>query len=466
MQTPATIPLDTSPTVTLAPPRQRSDLRPYANEKTLFVIMAIISAIGWVALTLGTLGTIWLIMLALYVLGLAMFSYFISYVRGNGVRVTAEQFPDLHARFEACCQTVGMAKRPEFYLITGNGALNAFATRFLHRYYVVLYSDVVDALEDDPDALNFYIGHELGHIAQRHLVHHWWLVFARWIPLLGTAYSRAREYTCDQYGLLCTHHSGSAVRALSVLAAGSRRWKTLNTHAYIAQTTQTQGFWMAVNELTADYPWLCKRVARVAHGVDTKLPRRSVFAWFLAALIPNTGFGLVGALIVYIYLSIILVPVGIVAYSGYAAKAKESAARIEHAPTREQLTKAYAVGMVATNLVEEYFNSDDHETVPESMDEIDFKNPDPQAVQAVTLDSDRGFIALQLAAPLNQQVMKLDLSVEKGALVWTCTVSGNLPKAAVPEECTSPGSEADENDDKVAVKPAQTLFEKMLEKVL
>ncbi|MES2933200.1 MAG: M48 family metallopeptidase, partial [Pseudomonadota bacterium] len=163
------------------PPRQRADLRPYSNENVLFIFMALISACYWVGLTIITLGLIWVVMLLLYLLGLVAFSYFISYVRGNGVRVTAQQFPDLHARFEACCHTVGMSKRPEFYLVTGNGALNAFATRFLHRYYVVLYAEIVDALVDDPDALNFYIGHELGHIAQKHLVHHWWLVFARWI---------------------------------------------------------------------------------------------------------------------------------------------------------------------------------------------------------------------------------------------------------------------------------------------
>lgn len=35
------------------------------------------------------------------------------------------------------------------------GAFNAFATRFFGRDFLVLYSDVVDALEDNPDALNF-----------------------------------------------------------------------------------------------------------------------------------------------------------------------------------------------------------------------------------------------------------------------------------------------------------------------
>jgi hypothetical protein len=58
---------------------------------------------------------------------------------------------------------------PEAYLLQMGGMLNAFATRFLGRDFLVLYSDVVDGLADNPDALNFYIGHEIGHIKRKHL---------------------------------------------------------------------------------------------------------------------------------------------------------------------------------------------------------------------------------------------------------------------------------------------------------
>ncbi len=441
-------------------PKQRADLRPYRKEKTLFTIMAVISGFWWVLLTLFTFGTVWLFMLAMYVLGLVAFSYFISYVRGNGVRVTADQFPDLHARFEACCATVGMTERPEFYLLTGNGALNAFATRFLRRYYVVLYSDIVDALEDDPEALNFYIGHELGHIAQKHLVHHWWLVFARGMPLLATAYSRAREYTCDQYGLLCTNNNRSAVRALAVLAAGGRRWKNMNTQAYVAQAAQTDGFWMALNELTAPYPWLCKRVARVEQGDDAKFPRRSFWAWLCATFVPNTGFGLIGAVVIYAYLASLLVPLGIVAYSVHRDNAKVAAARAAQAPTREQLGKAQEVGMAAGALVFESFKKNDE--LPRSLDEVGFKNPNPALVKAVTFDADEEAITIELNAPLDDKTLKLSFSRgEEEEASWSCVVTGNVVTAALPEGCSSPDAEAAEE----AEKSAPSLLDKILSRV-
>lgn len=442
------------------PTKRRQDLRPYANEKRLFVIMAIISALCWLVLTVSTVGIIWIVMAILYLFGVMAFSYFISYVRGNGVWITAEQFPDLHARFAACCETIGMSKRPEFYLMTGNGVLNAFATRFLRRYYVVLYSDVVDALEDDPDALNFYIGHELGHIAQKHLVHHWWLVFARWIPLLGVAYSRAREYTCDQYGLLCTNNPGSAARALSVLAAGSRRWKSLNTSAYIAQTAHTSGFWMSLNELTADYPWLCKRVARVEHGRDAKFPRRNVLAWIFSALIPNTGFGLVGALILYVYLGLLLVPIGIAAYTGYTARAEAAAARAEHAETREKLGQAYEIGMLAATRVGDHYA--ETENLPQSLDEVGFKQPGNSLVRSLAIDSDNGEISLELNPPLDDKTMTLRPTLDgEGKVIWHCDVAGNVAEGAVPDECTAPDASATASE----AEPKSSFFGGLLPKL-
>lgn len=414
---------------------QRAVIRPYANERRLFVIMAVISGLSWLALTLVTFGIIWIIMLVLYLIGLFGFSYFISYVRGNGVRVTAEQFPDLHTRFQNCCQMIGLKKQPEFYLMTGNGALNAFATRFLRRYYVVLLSDIVDALQDDNEALNFYIGHELGHIAQKHLVHHWWLVFASWIPLLGTAYSRAREYSCDQYGLACTSNKQSAVHALAVLAAGSSRWKNLNTQAYIAQAQDTDGFWMAVNELTADYPWLCKRVARIENGDAAVFPRRNIFAWIISATIPNTGFGLIGAMVVYIYLLLILLPVSISAYSKYQTKAL-------NAKTQVELSQAYTEGMVAAKLAGNFY--EENQYMPEAVEALGFKIPAKSLIKSVEINPESAEISLALNVPHQDKEIILSPSAgDDGLVSWACSVKGKVDTDALPHDCSPAFDESD-----------------------
>ena len=108
--------------------------------------------------------------------------------------LSSQQLPDLRERFDACCARLGLDKdKPEAYLLQGGGALNAFATRFLGRHYVVLLSDIVDAMQAHPDGINFYFGHELGHVRMKHLTGRLLRAPVNWLPLLGAAYSAPRN---------------------------------------------------------------------------------------------------------------------------------------------------------------------------------------------------------------------------------------------------------------------------------
>ncbi len=191
------------------------------------------------------------------------------------------------------------------------------ATRFMRRDYVVLLSAVVDALADRPQAIKFYMGHELGHIKRKHLSRHWWLWPGMIFPLFAPAYSRAREYTCDRHGFASCDNLEDAKRALAALVAGPERWQQLNLSAFEAQAKESGGFWMAVNELTADYPWLCKRMM-VLENRNAVFPKRNFWAWMIAMLSPRMGYG--GAIIGFLYWliigGVILVLVGALMFSG------------------------------------------------------------------------------------------------------------------------------------------------------
>lgn len=264
----------------------------YPKERTLFAIIVSISALAWLGLVAGTFGIALLYMLFFWVGYLFAQSGFISYVRGTGVEISPAQFPELHERIERCCGELGMSRVPTGYVLNAHGLLNALATRFLRRHYVVLFSDVVDALADRPDALDFYIGHELGHIRRGHLAWGWFLAPGRFLPLLGTAYSRAREYTCDLHGLACCANPQDAAFGLAVLAAGKHGSNGLDLVTFADQSDATGGFWMSFHELTGDYPWLTKRMrfllAQASRRQPT-FPRRHPLAWLLAAFVPRMG---------------------------------------------------------------------------------------------------------------------------------------------------------------------------------
>ena len=265
----------------------------YPNEKILFPIALVLSIGFWLLLLVGTLGIALFYALIFFVFYLFAQSGLIAYVKGNAVRITPQQYPELHQRLVACCQRLGMGTVPETYLLHGDGAFNAFATRFLGRHFLILYSDMVDALESRPGALNFYLGHELGHVHRGHLSWRPVLLPASFLPLLGPAYHRATETTCDNYGAACCDDLEDAVRGLSALGAGGRRWQDLDVTEYLQQARQTSGFWMSFHELISDYPWLVKRVARVAArgtGV-TGIPARNPAAYLFALFVPRTMAG-------------------------------------------------------------------------------------------------------------------------------------------------------------------------------
>lgn len=296
----------------------------YKNEKTLFILHFVLATIFWLALIVGTMGMALFYMLGLFVGYLFAQSALIAWIKGNGVKISAEQFPDLHNSYTRCCQTLGVTPYPDAYLINGGGILNAFATRFLGRHFVVLYSNVVDAMEGNPEAINFYIGHELGHIQRKHLQWGPYIWPASIFPLLGAAYSRSREYTCDQFGRACCNDSQPALHGLVALAAGDKRWATLSVPAYLQQTKETGGFWMSFHELVADYPWLVKRAARLDNP-DYSSPTRNPFAWLLALFVPRFGVGggMAGLLTMVAVIGI-LSAIAVPAYQDYVKRVKQA----------------------------------------------------------------------------------------------------------------------------------------------
>ncbi|MDX1754547.1 MAG: M48 family metalloprotease [Marinobacter sp.] len=301
----------------------------YKNEKPLFTIAAVLSGVFWLALLIGTFGVLLVYLLLGYLFFLFAHSAFISHLKGSGVRISEDQYPDLHAKLVAGCQRVGLKEVPEAYLLRAD-FFNALATRFRGRHFVVLFTDVVDALEDRPGAIDFYIGHELGHIHRKHLLWRTFLMPASILPVLGTALRRAEEYTCDRYGVACCQSEDDIKAAIAAIAAGDTRWKTLNVNAYLRQAEASNGFWMSFNELTADYPWLTKRMAEavaLSQGKAIRHPRRHGFAWFLSLFVPRVGAG-GGAVSIMVTIAMIgiLAAIAVPAYQDYTERARLASA--------------------------------------------------------------------------------------------------------------------------------------------
>jgi Zn-dependent protease with chaperone function len=197
----------------------------------------------------------------------------IGHLRGNGVRVTATQFPALHRTVMAHSRTLGMTRAPDVFVLQAGGLLNAFATRFLGRDFVVLYSDVLAVAEQEGESVvGFIVAHELAHVKRGHLKHRWLITPGRFIPYLGAAYSRACEYTCDRFAAHC--QPDGAVDGLLMLAAGTQLYRRVDARQYARQVESEAGFWVRRAELMSSHPTLPKRVAALI-AVGANVPSYS-----------------------------------------------------------------------------------------------------------------------------------------------------------------------------------------------
>ncbi|KAA1173901.1 M48 family metalloprotease [Marinobacter salinexigens] len=398
----------------------------YKNEKPLLRIAAVFSAVIWLALVVGTFGIVLLYLLLGYLFFLFAHSAFISHLKGSGVRITAEQYPDLHERLVRCCERVGVKDVPEAYLLRTD-FFNALATKFLGRHFVVIFTDVIDALEDQPGAIDFYIGHELGHIHRKHLTWRTFLMPGSLLPVVGPALRRAEEYTCDRYGVACCESSADIRAAIAAIAAGDTRWKTINVDAYIGQVQATNGFWMSFNELTGDYPWLTKRMATavaLAEGREVHHPRRSLLAWMLSLMVPRVGGGAGGAASLLVTVAIIgvLAAVAIPAYKEYQERARFAIGYSEALSIQEQVTN-YAF---------------ENEAWPESMLDLGYPEPLVENTQSnFSIDLyDGGMIGVEMGVDADgePEYIVLEPTYSEGDITWSC-YGQNVESKLLPGDC-------------------------------
>jgi Zn-dependent protease with chaperone function/type II secretory pathway pseudopilin PulG len=344
----------------------------------------------------------------------------VAHLKGNGIEVSETQFPELNNQLTQCCQALAIGTRPSAYILNGNGVLNAFATWFLGRQYVVLLSSVVDAMDENSNGIRFYLGHELAHVLRHDNPLLWAL---RWpalrFPLIGAAFSRARETTCDLHGLACSDSGEGAARSLAALSAGERRWKGVSFEALSLQLKAASGFWMSFHELTASYPWHAKRVMRVLHE-QPDIPGRNPFAYVLAAFVPYAGkLGSGLGVLLYVYVIGMLAAIAIPAYQDYTVRADLTASVNSSQRARDALVSYYLA----------------NKQVPES---LSVAGIDQSAPNAATMSLNPKGMVLTVTSKGHSLVFtpKQD---GQGSITWTCSGGLGVSRPAqLPPACRQP----------------------------
>lgn len=230
----------------------------------LLVVVAVGAYIGIiVAVALGNVSDYFLLVLALPLVVLFVRGLMYAQIRVNGVQLTPTQFPEGYRMLVEAAARYGLAYVPDGYVVTGNGAINAFASGHGFRRYIVVYSDLfeVGGAARSPEALEFIIGHEVGHIAAGH-TSYWRQLFTgslMSVPILGSTLSRAQEYTADNYGYYS--RPNGAPGAIGVLAAGKYMLTAVDFDQFADRATQQSGFFVTLANALSTHPVLTWRAA-------------------------------------------------------------------------------------------------------------------------------------------------------------------------------------------------------------
>lgn len=258
----------------------------HKEEKHYFIFALIVSIISYILLIVSVAGIGFYAFLT--ALSLFLNRLMIAQIRVNGVRLSSQQFPEIFEKVIELCSKMEIKKVPDVYVIESGGTLNAFATKFLKRNMVVLYSDVFDLINSDgDDELSFIIAHELAHIKRNHITKQFLILPAMWVPLLGEAYSRACEYTCDRIAANYIQNKEAAMNGLTMLAIGKSLFKKVNRSEYLIQASSEKGFYVWIAEKISTHPPLPKRINEIQNyfsGLVNPI-RKNNFKWALVGMI-------------------------------------------------------------------------------------------------------------------------------------------------------------------------------------
>lgn len=211
----------------------------------------------------------------------------------SAVKVTPQQCPDLHAKLQIACTTLGVPM-PDLY-IQQNPIVNAF-TGGVEKPIIVLHSALIERLNEEETLA--VIAHEVGHIHAEHVLY---LTAAQLILAIATiplaslpiagilkelltatmrgallAWMRRAELSCDRAALLVVQDPHVVGRTMMKLAGGTFASK-INYELFLEQAREFQKnydqskldkFWADIINAGLSHPFPIWRVAEILKWVE------------------------------------------------------------------------------------------------------------------------------------------------------------------------------------------------------
>jgi len=212
----------------------------------------------------------------------------------SAIKVTPKQCPDLHAKLQIACTTLGV-DMPDLY-VQQNPLVNAF-TGGVEKPIIVLHSALIERLNDEETLA--VIAHEVGHIHAEHVLY---LTAARLMEAIANlsvarlipgseiikfvvsagiasallAWARRAELSCDRAALLVVQDPHVIGRTMMKLAGGTFASK-IDYDLFLEQGREFQKnydakkldkFWADIINAGLSHPFPIWRVSEVLKWVE------------------------------------------------------------------------------------------------------------------------------------------------------------------------------------------------------
>ncbi len=213
----------------------------------------------------------------------------------SAVKVTPKQCPDLHAKLQIACTTLGV-DMPDLY-VQQNPLVNAF-TGGVEKPIIVLHSALIERLNDEETLA--VIAHEVGHIHAEHVLY---LTAAKLMEALANlsvariipgseivkfiisagiasallAWARRAELSCDRAALLVVQDPHVVGRTMMKLAGGTFASK-MDYDQFLEQGREFQKnydekkldkFWADIINAGLSHPFPIWRVSEITKWVES-----------------------------------------------------------------------------------------------------------------------------------------------------------------------------------------------------
>jgi Zn-dependent protease with chaperone function len=227
---------------------------------SLFALATLIFPSTW-AQTLKTL--------AVTVAGLSVYIFTVKLQQraafGTLVRVSPRQFPELYEIATVAAENLSSDHIPVY--VKRQSEMNIYTLGLWQRPLIVLTSSLVDQMPHD--ALQFFIGREIGHIQAGHT----WLrtllkPLGADIPIIGKLFNSVifgdwmnrTEFTADRAGFIACRSLTTSITTMLKFGVGIRLYEKLDIREFLEQINEVRNVSGHLTEIMAEMPYLTQRI--------------------------------------------------------------------------------------------------------------------------------------------------------------------------------------------------------------